>query len=93
MKKAKRLEYENQGHDLLGYRCITMCGQPHDKALVGIRGEIWQYSQTHCRALVVLPTKDEKLITFENRDLGKWVLKLKVPAAPDKQAEIASIRS
>lgn len=92
MQKKPRLEYENQGHSLLGHRCITMRTQPHDKTLAGERGEIWQYSDTLCRAYVVDRTKNEKIITFENADLGKWILKLKVPANPDKQAELANNR-
>lgn len=92
MKVAVRLKYVNQGHDLLGYRCITMRGQPHDKTLAGKMGEIWRYSDTHCRAFVLLPTKSEKIVSFENKDLGKWILKLKVPADPEEQAELANNR-
>lgn len=91
MKKV-RCEYENLGHDILGYRCITMRRNPEDKTLAGKRGEIWRYNETHCRAFVVLPTKSEKIITFPNSDLAKWILKLKVPANPDKQADLAKLR-
>lgn len=72
--------------------------------LSGRYGDIWQYSPTHCRAVIVsnriakryLPKErhpvdagDECLVTFPNEELGLWVKRLRVPKERPAQLRYA----
>jgi hypothetical protein len=88
-----RNNYVNKGHSILGLRCVTMEGNDRDLTLAGELGEIWQDGPEYLKAFVIHPSGDEKIIRFKNKDLYKWVSKLKVPPNPDEQAILADRRN
>lgn len=78
------------GHTLGGFRCVTLDDEGNEKCLSGRLGEIWESGPSTYKALIVLPTKSEKIISFKEQELKKWVFKLKIPANPDLQALYAN---
>ncbi len=89
--------YKDLEQDIGGYRCVGI--NPYDKALCGELGDIWECSWnargevTLYKAFKVLPSGSHKIFTFESKDLGKWVLRLKVPANPKDQLRWANDRN
>lgn len=77
-------KYRYMGHKIGQYRCVSL--NDHDRTLAGARGEIWEASPTHCKAIEVNGGESEKIIVFENKDLLKWVKRLQVPLRPEDQA-------
>ncbi len=77
--------YRNLGDTLSIYRCVSISYE--DRCLSGPLGEIWAVDEgvgTY-RAFKVLPSGDEKITTFNSRDLHKWISRLQIPSDPNEQ--------
>lgn len=79
-----RERYKILGHSLGKYRCVSL--NETDHTLAGERGEIWQCGPTTLRAIQIDKFREnEKIISFDIKDLDKWVIKLKIPRHPQDQ--------
>ena len=77
-------QYKDLGQTIGRYRCVGI--NQHDKCLSGKLGEIWEGNDTGTMfAFRVLPSGNEKLISFNIKELSKWVSKLQVPRNINKQ--------
>lgn len=90
------LKWKNAGDTLGKYRCVTLItvtkkfGVFREKCLSGRRGEIWEQGEGTYKALVFLSSKQEKIYTFNSKQLGSWITRLEVPSDPDQQAIFAN---
>lgn len=80
---GRRRSYKNRGHDLAGFLCVSITYE--DRCLSGALGEVWYKGKGLYHAFEVTKSKDEKLSTFEEKDLKKVLRRLKVPMNPDDQ--------
>lgn len=66
-------------HKFMGrYRCVSLSGSS-ETCLSGELGEIWSNGSKGYKAFIIDPAGNEKIFSFEYKDLDRWVLKLKVP--------------
>lgn len=57
--------------------------------LFGELGEIWEYNDTHCRAVIFgLGDKSDKVVTFPKSKLKTYIKRLRVPALASTQRNL-----
>jgi len=71
------------------FRCVSLTNSDGlaENCLAGELGEIWIDNEAKgtCKAFKVVNRRYEKIISFNIKDLYKWVTSLKVPADPKNQ--------
>jgi hypothetical protein len=75
-------KYKSKGRKIGSYPCVTL--GTDDDSLSGPKGDIWLHNPKVCKAVWVFRGQ-EKIHTFNIKDLAKWVSKLEVPHNPSAQ--------
>lgn len=85
-------KWKNTGDTMGKYRCLTLNDKGSEKCLSGPRGEIWEAGQggSTYKAVVFTSTGQEKIYSFNSKQLPAWVKRLEVPVNPDDQLQYAN---
>lgn len=89
-------KFKDLGRSMGGFRCVTI--KTYDKQglvdyqdlISGEKGDIWNNDSDTYKAMFVSKYEVEKIIAFKNKDISKWIIKLKVPPAPSQQLVYAN---
>lgn len=69
--------YRNNGATLGGYKALTLNTDKEDITLSGKYGEIWAWSPTIGKAMLVYPSGYEVIRTFDIiKDLNTWIQRI-----------------
>lgn len=93
-----RIEWKNLGDTIEGFPCVTLVGegvnrksQDKELCLAGELGEIWENGPGKYKACIVLRgRRDEKIFSFDSKDLKKVKTQLRVPFRADDQVALAN---
>lgn len=85
-------QYKAFGRKIDGYYCVSIydpiCNE-YDDTLAGPRGDIWKVGPKRYKALIV-SQESEKIISFDFKDLKKWIQRIGVPFSAYKQEAYAN---
>lgn len=71
-------KFKDLGRKMGKFYCLSLkTDGEYEDCLSGERGEIWVDTNTTCKAFIVTKSKEEKIYTFDIKDLNKWFLKIK----------------